>query len=96
MSKVDALRALREARYAAAARPAATAAPRPAAAPAPARKPAPATSRAASVVGSPAASVAEESVAEESVADSRCGHRSMNGRTCTRELGHPEKNHRYG
>ena len=79
MSKVDALRALREAKYTAAARPAVTAAPRPAAAPAPARKPPPAAS-----------------VAEEPSADSRCGHRSMNSRTCTRELGHPEKNHRYG
>jgi hypothetical protein len=24
-----------------------------------------------------------------------CGHRSMNGRTCTREQGHTAKNHRY-
>ena len=24
-----------------------------------------------------------------------CGHRSMNGRTCTREAGHSEKSHRY-
>jgi hypothetical protein len=24
-----------------------------------------------------------------------CGHRSMNGRTCTREHGHAAKNHRY-
>jgi hypothetical protein len=25
----------------------------------------------------------------------RCGHKSMNGRACTREAGHSEKNHRY-
>ena len=24
-----------------------------------------------------------------------CGHRSMNGRTCTREQGHAAKSHRY-
>lgn len=28
-------------------------------------------------------------------ADALCGHRSMNGRTCTREHGHAAKNHRY-
>ena len=24
-----------------------------------------------------------------------CGHASMNGRTCTRPAGHPQKSHRY-
>ena len=24
-----------------------------------------------------------------------CGHKSMNGRACTREAGHSEKSHRY-
>jgi hypothetical protein len=28
--------------------------------------------------------------------DALCGHRSMNGRTCTREQGHAAKSHRYG
>jgi len=28
-------------------------------------------------------------------ADGLCGHRSMNGRTCTREQGHTAKSHRY-
>ena len=28
--------------------------------------------------------------------NARCGHRSMNGRTCTRDSGHGEKSHRYG
>ena len=27
--------------------------------------------------------------------DALCGHRSMNGRTCTREQGHTAKSHRY-
>ena len=27
--------------------------------------------------------------------DALCGHRSMNGRTCTREAGHDAKSHRY-
>jgi hypothetical protein len=27
--------------------------------------------------------------------DALCGHRSMNGRTCTREVGHAAKSHRY-
>ena len=30
-----------------------------------------------------------------SPADALCGHRSMNGRTCTREQGHAAKSHRY-
>ncbi len=28
-------------------------------------------------------------------ADGLCGHRSMNGRSCTREHGHAAKSHRY-
>ena len=28
-------------------------------------------------------------------ADALCGHRSMNGRSCTREHGHAAKSHRY-
>lgn len=74
MSKVDAMRALREARRAAAAAPAARVAARPA--PAPARTP----------VAQP----------EPGPQQGLCGHRSMNGRSCTRDAGHAEKNHRYG
>jgi hypothetical protein len=33
--------------------------------------------------------------APEAVSDALCGHRSMNGRTCTREQGHAAKSHRY-
>ena len=29
------------------------------------------------------------------VGEGRCGHKSMNGRSCTREAGHPQKSHRY-
>jgi len=29
------------------------------------------------------------------VDDTLCGHRSMNGRSCTREAGHSAKSHRY-
>jgi hypothetical protein len=89
MSKVDAQRAMREAKYAresasgltrrqAAAAAGTSTAP---AAPAPEAKPARA------VKAAPAAAAPE---------GARCGHKSMNGRECTREAGHPEKNHRYG
>ena len=90
MSKVDAQRAMREAKYernhaAAASRPAAAAPAAPArsvtepAAPAPRPEPAP-----AAAAPTPAATGA------------LCGHRSMNGRECTREAAHAEKSHRYG
>jgi hypothetical protein len=34
----------------------------------------------------------DEAPAEEAL----CGHKSMNGRACTRAAGHSEKSHRYG
>jgi hypothetical protein len=80
MSKMDALRAMREAKYAANAKRSAAAPPRPASAKAPV---APAAAKAAA---SPAAPAADESA---------CGHRNMSGRTCTREAGHAAKSHRY-
>lgn len=89
MSKGDAQRAMREAKYARnrasgpTRREAAAAegtAPGPAAPP-PARKPAP-TARSAPAAAAPGGE--------------RCGHKSMNGRACTREPGHAEKSHRYG
>jgi hypothetical protein len=83
MSKVDALRALREARYAAASRPSA---PKVAVA-------APAKTR-PTPVKKPAA--AAKAVVEAEPSGELCGHRSMNGRSCTRDSGHSEKNHRYG
>jgi hypothetical protein len=36
-----------------------------------------------------------DAVAPAAAAEALCGHRSMNGRTCTREQGHAAKNHRY-
>jgi hypothetical protein len=94
MSKVDAQRAMREAKYArdsasgptrreaaAAAGTPAAAGPKPATAPATAATPAPVVAAATS--------------AATASTGARCGHKSMNGRACTREEGHPEKNHRY-
>jgi hypothetical protein len=43
----------------------------------------------------PAQTQAAEPVAPASPTDLPCGHRSMNGRTCTREQGHAAKSHRY-
>lgn len=84
MSKVDAQRALREARYAASAS-AATPAVRPAA---PASKATTPTTR-------PAAKQSAKAP-DQAPVTGLCGHRSMNGRSCTRDAGHSEKNHRYG
>ena len=79
MSKMDGLRAMREARYAErAARAAAPAAP-----PRAAR----AASRPAEAEKPPAEPVVADTVP--------CGHRNMGGRTCTREQGHAAKSHRY-
>ncbi len=91
MSKVDAQRALREARYAASAS-GATPAAKPTAAAAKAATPAvkPSTKPSTKPAKQPAR------VAEEAPATGLCGHRSMNGRSCTRDAGHSEKNHRYG
>jgi hypothetical protein len=78
MSKMDGLRAMREARYAEATARAAQSTTKPAKAP-----------KAQPPVAPPrAADPAPET-------DAVCGHRSMNGRTCTREAGHAAKSHRY-
>lgn len=58
MSKMDAMRAMREARYA-------------------------------------ERSARADTPAEPDPAEQLCGHRSMSGRTCTREQGHEAKSHRY-
>lgn len=80
MSKLDAQRALKLAKYErdqerARARNAAS--PRVNATPAPVAPPAPSR------------------VAAPTSAAATCGHKSMNGRQCTREPGHSEKSHRY-
>lgn len=79
MSKMDNLRAMREARYAEAQKRASSAPARPTAARAPVAPPAP------EQVATP----------PDDARDDLCGHRNMSGRTCTREGGHPQKSHRY-
>lgn len=83
MSKMDGLRAMREARYAAAA--ARTATPGKAA-------PKKAVPKAAP---KEAAKAAAEPVADAETDEALCGHRNISGRTCTRERGHSAKSHRY-
>ena len=93
MSKLDAQRAMREAKYAAE------------------RASGPTRREAAAQSGVPAQAAARPSARpsarrSESAAASlaapaqpateRCGHRSMNGRSCTRDAGHSETSHRYG
>jgi hypothetical protein len=79
MSKMDAMRAMREARYE---QRAAGGAERPAV-----RMP---TSQPAPKAAPPA-----EPAGAAGAREQLCGHRSMNGRTCTREHGHTAKSHRY-
>jgi hypothetical protein len=80
MSKMDGLRAMREARYAERTAGAA----KPAAARKTAARPAPKAAKAAEPAAEPDASE-----------DALCGHRAISGRTCTREQGHAAKSHRY-
>ena len=85
MSKMDNLRAMREARYEAAQKLAKKAPAKPAVA-----KPA------AKDAAKPAATSAPKTAEPEPVAsEALCGHRNMSGRTCTREQGHAAKSHRY-
>ncbi len=106
MSKLDAQRAMREANYAAkqSGAPKRSSAESRAGGPATPTAPRRRATRATdSAPGSDADPVAGLSTAASAPAtgDSAeastgtCGHRSMNGRTCTRPAGHDEKNHRY-
>jgi hypothetical protein len=84
MSKMDGLRAMREAKYAANAKRTAAggaSAPRKAAPVAPPVAAAKSSGRTAPV--------------EPGADTDLCGHRNMSGRTCTRERGHAAKSHRY-
>jgi hypothetical protein len=81
MSKMDGLRAMREARYAEAEARARKGTPAP-------KRP---TATTATAVRPAAAPAAEASPGAEEL----CGHRNMGGRTCTREQGHAAKSHRY-
>lgn len=85
MSKMDNLRAMREAKYAAAqARPKTTAPGAPTAKTA-------APKRAAKPAAAPVTASSDGAAATEEL----CGHKNMSGRTCTREKGHSAKSHRY-
>jgi hypothetical protein len=86
MSKMDALRAMREAKYAANAKRSATATPRSAATKPAVAPAAPVSRKTAASSAAPAGSSADAPA---------CGHRNMSGRTCTREAGHAAKSHRY-
>ena len=88
MSKMDNLRAMREAKYAEAQKRSSRRRPRPKAA-APVAPPAPAAKKAAPDRRG-AGSRGDQPATEE-----LCGHRNMSGRTCTRERGHAAKSHRY-
>jgi hypothetical protein len=85
MSKMDDLRAMREARYEAAR------AGKPAGSRAPMAVPR-ATSTATPGAAERAVTLVDD-VAEPEAA--LCGHRNMGGRTCTRDAGHAAKSHRY-
>jgi hypothetical protein len=82
MSKMDNLRAMREARYDRAIARAGQAAT---------TKPAPPVASVASIETVDAEPAAPETAPEEQL----CGHRNMSGRTCTRERGHAAQSHRY-
>jgi hypothetical protein len=79
MSKMDDLRAMREARYE---EMTARASKKPAGSP-------------GSPVKAPAAVKAVKAVKPEAAAGALCGHRAISGRTCTRDQGHSEASHRY-
>jgi hypothetical protein len=79
MSKMDELRAMREQRYEQRSAAAATGP-----APRAVERPAPKSPEAPDPVDEPAVPLVQ-----------LCGHRSINGRTCTREQGHAAKSHRY-
>ncbi len=88
MSKMDNLRAMREARYEAAQKLA---------------KATPATSARTPTAKAAAKDAATTSPSKtkakvdepEAIGEALCGHRNMSGRTCTREQGHAAKSHRY-
>ena len=84
MSKMDAQRAMREAKYS---RLQSTTAPQRKESGVPVAPPAaPAAGRSRKAATSPEPASTSEQL---------CGHKSMNGRTCTREHGHSAKSHRY-
>ncbi len=86
MSKEAAMRAMREARYRERSEGSVTRSS-PARRPVQVERPAPG--------GDAAPAESSESTESSGSSESLCGHRSMNGRSCTREHGHAAKSHRY-
>ncbi len=80
MSKMDNLRAMREARYEAAKASAAKTATAPKA-----KQPATRQTKTTEAIAD----------VPDVAPDGLCGHRNMSGRSCTREKGHSAKSHRY-
>jgi hypothetical protein len=91
MSKVDDLRAMREARFAAGAQPRVAATPRTPTAGQPVRPVRPVSPVSQARSAEPESP--EETEAQET--ERLCGHRSIGNKSCQRVAGHPEKNHRY-
>jgi len=87
MSKMDGLRAMREARYAAAR----AGAPATKGKRAPVAPSEPSATTPVKAKRAPAKAAAPASSGDEEL----CGHRNMGGKTCTREQGHAAKSHRY-
>ncbi len=87
MSKMDALRAMREANY----KDVEARAGKPTAAPG---KPKP-LAKSSAKASAKQAGVEKHGADPEPDAEKLCGHRAISGRTCTREAGHAAKNHRY-
>ncbi len=96
MSKMDNLRAMREAKYAEALKRSAAAA-RGTAPKAASTTPTGTTGALPKAARSAAPKTAEAAAADTTAAaePTRCGHRNMSGRSCTREHGHAAKSHRY-
>jgi hypothetical protein len=93
MSKMDNLRAMREARYEQArARGAAATTARPAPSPAGAQASRSAPKRALVAVDN-LPDIGTDT--DTDTGEALCGHRAISGRTCTREAGHSAKSHRY-
>jgi hypothetical protein len=94
MSKMDNLRAMREARYEAATaragKPTTQSTSKPTT-----KQAKPATTKAATKAPNASATPADSPSDDTQPETALCGHRAISGRTCTREAGHAAKSHRY-
>ncbi len=92
MSKLDAQRAMREAKWARTQERAAAASSGSGTAAARRARPPVAPPLESATTGTAPTGARPEAVAP---GEALCGHASMNGRTCTRPAGHAQKSHRY-